>query len=88
MGWGAEGNRQLAQRTGPEQAEGEKGRRGGGSMSGVERLPRPQWPSVGRSCLSSSLLPHPASGRLHSVGGVTSPGGAPRRAQQQTGSLR
>lgn len=37
--YGMEGGRQQAQRS-PEQAEGEAGRRGGGSPSGVELLSR------------------------------------------------
>lgn len=53
-------------------------------MSGVELLSGPQWPCVGRSSYPpSSLLPRPASGRLHSVGGVTSLGGSALHSGRQ-----
>lgn len=41
------------------------------------------WPSTGAP--PSSLLPQPASGRLHSVGGVTSPGGSALHSGRQAG---
>lgn len=46
---------------------------------------RPQWPSTGAP--PSSLLPQPASGRLHSVGGVTSPGGSALHSGRQAAEV-